>query len=37
MQISATVRSAPDAHEVRVGTDGDSRALALPPKPTGRG
>ena len=37
MQISATVRSAAAAHEVSVRTDGGTRALAIPPKPTGRG
>jgi len=37
MQISATVRSAAAAHEVSVRTDGGTRALAIPPKPTGGG
>jgi len=37
MQISATVRSAAAAHEVSVRTDGGTRALAIPPKRTGRG
>lgn len=37
MQISATVRSAAAAHEVSVRTDGGMRALAIPPKPGGRG
>ena len=37
MEISATVKNSPSKHEVEVRTDSATRALAIPPKPTGNG
>lgn len=37
MEISATVKSSPDKHEVAVRTGPSSQALVVPPKSTGKG
>lgn len=37
MEISAIVRSAPTTHQATVRTDAQARALAIPPKASGRG
>lgn len=37
MEISASVKSSPDTHEVAVQTGPSSQALVVPPKSTGKG